>query len=112
MQEEINDQNVQVNEMNDPGAALAERENELVRRELRLEVTEKLSAAGLPRQLAGCIDYSDREKCEQSYIAATNAFSEAVSKSVSEYFSSNTPRRASAPLSDPFLAGLGFAAAK
>lgn len=88
--------------------SLAEREAAVAKRELMADAVDRLSAAGLPRQLAECLNYSGREECAESLITVGKAFEEALTAAVTERFRGRTPKLASGGSNDAFLDGLGL----
>lgn len=87
--------------------SLAEREAAVARRELMAEAVEKLDAAGLPKQLAECLDYSGREERDESLVRVGKAFEDALTAAVTQRLRGRTPKLASGGSSDAFLEGLG-----
>lgn len=87
---------------------LAEREAAVAKRELIADAAEKLAEAGLPKQLAACLNYSGREECEQSLEAVAQAFETAVTGAVNKRIKGNIPKFAGSGPKDAFLDGLGM----
>lgn len=87
---------------------LSERETAVAKRELMVEATERLTDAGLPRELAKCLDYSGRKEFEISLKEISRLFGDAVSSEVRGRINRKPPRRASGENSDAFLTGLGI----
>ena len=87
--------------------SIAEREAAVARRELAAEAAEKLSAAGLPKQLAACLDYSGREECEKSLETVGRAFEESLTAAVNQRMRGIPPKFAPGGAKDAFLDGLG-----
>lgn len=87
---------------------LAEREAAVAKRELMADANEKLSALGLPKQLASCLSYESAEACETSIKQVSEAFSIAVREAVNERIMSNAPKFNYVSGSDAFLDGLGL----
>lgn len=87
--------------------SLAEREAAVARRELAAEAAEKLSAAGLPKQLAACLDYSGREECDKSLETVGRAFEESLTAAVNQRMRGIPPKFAPGGAKDAFLDGLG-----
>lgn len=86
---------------------LAEREAAVAKRELIADAAEKLAKAGLPKQLAACLNYSGREECEMSLEAVAQAFETAVTGAVNKRIKGNVPKYAYTGPKDAFLDGLG-----
>lgn len=86
---------------------LAEREAAVAKRELAADAAESLERAGLPKQLAVCLNYGSREECRKSLDAVRKAFGEAVAYAMTERMRGRVPRAASANANDAFLDGLG-----
>ena len=63
---------------------LEERENRLRAAELKSEAVLALSKAGVPVQLAECLNYSDKEAYEKGRDALLEAFKEGVQAGVNE----------------------------
>ncbi|MBR5088933.1 MAG: DUF4355 domain-containing protein [Ruminiclostridium sp.] len=87
---------------------LSEREAAVEKRELMADALELLEAAGLPKQLAACLNYSGREMCDRSIEAVGTAFESAVAAAVNERIRGKTPKISSGGTNDAFLAGLGM----
>ena len=87
---------------------LAEREAAVAKRELIADAAERLAEAGLPKQLAACLNYSGREECEQSLEAVAQAFESAVTGAVNRRIKGNVPKFAGSGPKDAFLDGLGL----
>ena len=87
---------------------LAEREAAVAKRELIADAAERLAEAGLPKQLAACLNYSGREECEQSLEAVAQAFESAVTGAVNRRIKGNVPKFAGSGPKDAFLDGLGM----
>lgn len=84
---------------------LAQREQLLLRRELRSQAVEQLTMRGLPADLACALDYSDAESCTNSMAKVENAFRRAVQEGVNQRFNqvAGTPGGSSAlPADDAF----------
>ena len=88
-------------------AELAEREAAVAKRELMADAYEMLEKAGLPKQLAVCLDYSDQKACERSFGTVSRAFESAVSSAVNERVRGKAPKLSAGGPADAFLAGLG-----
>ncbi len=88
--------------------SLIEREAAVAKRELMADANEKLSALGLPKQLAACLSYESAEACETSIKQVSEAFSIAVKEAVNERIMSNAPKFNYVSGSDAFLDGLGL----
>ncbi len=87
---------------------LAEREAAVAKRELTADALDMLAEAGLPKQLAACLNYANRDDCEASFTAVRTAFESAVSAAINERIRGRTPKLSSASISDAFLDGLGM----
>ena len=87
---------------------LSEREAAVARRELMADAADKLGAAGLPKQLAECLDYSGREACELSLEKVSAAFENALTEAVTARLRGRTPKFAPTGVNDAFLDGLGL----
>ncbi len=85
---------------------LAEREAAVAKRELVADAYEKLTAAGLPKQLTLCLNYDSKDECDASLEAVSRAFIDAVTAAVNERVRGRAPKYTSAPDADPFLDGL------
>lgn len=86
---------------------LAKKEEELARKEIRLEYREKAQEEGLPLKIIDLIDCSDAEKAETSYKLAKEIFGETTAKKKKKQFvSGGNPQSGSPDQLDPFLAGL------
>lgn len=68
--------------MREREGALAAREAEIARRELRAEAIETLSSRGLPKGLESILNYSSAEVCSQSIAVVEKAFRDAVKAEV------------------------------
>ena len=88
--------------------ALAEREEAVAKRELMADALDKLEAAGLPKQLSECLNYSCREACDKSIERVGKAFEQALTAAVTQRLRGRTPRLAAGGSSDAFLDGLGI----
>lgn len=86
--------------------SLAAREAAVAKRELMADAAERLKNAGLPSGLAACLDYSDRQACEASFITVTEAFSEAVRAAADFSRLMPVPKAADNGGRDAFLDGL------
>ncbi|MBQ9383089.1 MAG: DUF4355 domain-containing protein [Ruminiclostridium sp.] len=86
---------------------LEKREAAVAKRELMADALGMINDAGLPVQLAKCLDYSDRGACEESFEAVKKAFGAAVSAAVGERMRGCAPKRSAAGSVDAFLDGLG-----
>ena len=73
-------------------AALARREAEVTRRELRVQATETLGARGLPPELADVLDYADAHTLEASLQRAERAFRAAVRRGMADRMRGEPPR--------------------
>ncbi|MER1926822.1 MAG: DUF4355 domain-containing protein, partial [Enterococcus casseliflavus] len=86
---------------------LAKKEEELARKEIRLEYREKAQEEGLPLKIIDLIDCSDAEKAETSYKLAKEILGETTAKKKKKQFvSGGNPQSGSPDQLDPFLAGL------
>lgn len=72
--------------------ALAQRESDLNRRELRATAAETLASRGLPASLLEVLDYSDADACSESINAAETAWSKAVQAGVEDRLKGKPPR--------------------
>ncbi len=87
--------------------SLAEREAAVAKRELAAEAAEKLSAAGLPKELSACLDYSGRDECDRSLEIVGRAFEESLTAAVNQRMRGIPPKFAPGGAKDAFLDGLG-----
>ena len=87
---------------------LSEREAAVARRELMADAVEKLEAAGLPKQLAACLNYSGRDECLLSIETIGRAFTGAVTAAVNERIRGKAPKLSADGSCDAFLNGLGM----
>ncbi|QJC54422.1 DUF4355 domain-containing protein [Paenibacillus albicereus] len=69
--------------------ALADREGEITRRELRATALEQLAEKGLPKSLADILSYTDAESTNKGLEAVEKAFREAVEAGVNERLKSS-----------------------
>ena len=85
-------------------AQLEAREKEITGRELRAEAVRLLEERGLPRELAGAVNYASAEAVQQSLDAAESAFRIAVQNGIEQRMRGNAPvvnhRRAEGEQSD------------
>ena len=72
--------------------ALAAREREIERRELRAQALERLAAQHLPVLLAETLDYTDTQAMEASLEAMREAWTQAVQKGIEERMKGAAPR--------------------
>ena len=72
--------------------ALAAREKEIERRELRAQALERLAAQHLPALLAETLDYTDAQAMENSLEAMREAWTQAVQKGIEERMKGAAPR--------------------
>lgn len=72
--------------------ALADREGEITRRELRATALEQLAEKGLPKTLAEILVYSDADATNKSLEAVEKAFREAVEAGVNERLKGEPPK--------------------
>lgn len=68
----------------DRETALATREAEITRRELRAAAIDTLAQKGLPRGLEAILNYADADACNASIDAVEKVFREAVQEGVNE----------------------------
>ena len=87
--------------------ALEKREAAVAKRELMADALAMINDAGLPVQLAQCLDYSDRRACEESFDAVKKAFGAAVTAAIGERMRVCAPKRSFSGSVDAFLDGLG-----
>jgi len=87
---------------------LAEREAAVARRELMADAADKLDAAGLPKTLSECLDYSGREACALSLERVSAAFENALAEAVTQRLRGRTPKFSQVGATDAFLDGLGL----
>lgn len=64
--------------------ALAQREAEITRRELRATAIDTLQKRGLPKSLESVLDYKDADSCSASIDTLEKAFRDAVQQGVDE----------------------------
>jgi len=76
--------------------ALAEREAEITKRELRAEAKSQLSDKGLPIELAEILPYTDADTTNAAIVATEKVFRAAVEKAVTERLKGNAPKVGSA----------------
>lgn len=88
--------------------SLAEREEAVARRELMADALDRLEAAGLPKQLSECLNYSGREECDKSIERVGKAFEQALTAAISQRMRGRPPKLAAGGSSDAFLDGLGI----
>jgi flagellar biosynthesis GTPase FlhF len=94
-------------------AALAAREAEITRRELRTQALQTLGEKGLPRELAEIADTSDPEKLTASLTAIETVFRAAVEAGVADRLKGAPPKTsAAAPDSAAISAIFGNTATK
>ena len=67
-------------EKNKADAALAEREQQLVKRELLITAKERINEMGLPMELLEALDISSPEALDKAITAAKKAFEQAKKK--------------------------------
>lgn len=72
--------------------ALAAREREIERRELRAQALERLAAQHLPALLAETLDYTDAQAMGNSLEAMREAWTQAVQKGIEERMKGAAPR--------------------
>lgn len=71
--------------------ALAKREADITRRELRATALESLAEKGMPKELADILNYKDADSTKSSLEAVETAFREAVEAGVNERLKSDPP---------------------
>ncbi len=76
--------------------ALADREAEITKRELRAEAKSQLSDKGLPIELAEILPYTDADTTNAAIVATEKVFRAAVEKAVTERLKGNAPKVGSA----------------
>lgn len=84
------------------------REAELARKELRAAAVDTLVKRGLPQGLAGSLNYSSAEACQESIEAVEKSFREAVREGVDAKLPPKEPPKGGGvgkTDSDPFLKG-------
>ena len=72
-------------------AALTEREQKIVRRELRAEAARMLSERALPMELMDALNYESAEQVNLSMDAAEKAFKQAVQSGIEERMRGDAP---------------------
>ena len=72
--------------------ALADREAEITKRELRAEAKSQLSDKGLPIELAEILPYTDADTTNAAIVATEKVFRAAVEKTVTERLKGNAPK--------------------
>ena len=72
--------------------ALADREAEITKRELRAEAKSQLSDKGLPIELAEILPYTDADTTNAAIVATEKVFRLAVEKAVTERLKGNAPK--------------------
>ncbi|MDD4279642.1 MAG: DUF4355 domain-containing protein [Candidatus Sumerlaeales bacterium] len=72
--------------------ALADREAEITKRELRAEAKSQLSDKGLPIELAEILPYTDADTTNAAIVATEKVFRLAVEKGVTERLKGNPPK--------------------
>lgn len=72
--------------------ALAKREREISRRELRATALEQLADRGLPKQLADILVYTDADSTNESLKAVEQAFRTSVEQGVNERLKGEPPK--------------------
>ena len=72
--------------------ALADREAEITKRELRAEAKSQLSDKGLPIELAEILPYTDADTTNAAIVATEKVFRLAVEKGVTERLKGNAPK--------------------
>lgn len=90
--------------------ALAKREAELTRRELRAQALETLSGRGLPHELADVLNYADADTCNASIAGAEKAFRAAVQRGVEDRMKGTPPKSGDADPAASMLAEMRAAA--
>lgn len=76
--------------------ALADREAEITKRELRAEAKSQLSDKGLPIELAEILPYTDADTTNAAIVSTEKVFRAAVEKAVTERLKGNAPKVGSA----------------
>lgn len=84
--------------------ALAKREAELTRRELRAQALETLTGRGLPHELADVLNYADADTCNASLTGMEKAFRTAVQRGVEDRMRGTPPKSGSADPTASMLA--------
>ena len=79
---------------------LADREAAVTRSELMAQAKNTLAEKKLPAGLAGVLNYTDADSCNQSILAVEKAFQEAVQAAVEERLKGGNPPK-KAPQGDP-----------
>lgn len=72
--------------------ALAKRESEITRRELRATALESLAEKGLPKTLADILDYADADSTNKSIETVEKAFRDTVEAAVNERLKGTPPK--------------------
>lgn len=96
-------------------AALAQREAELNRRELRATALNTLAERGLPSTLAETLNYTDADQCNASIDSVEKAFRAAVQQGVESRMKGSVPAAATSTettLLDEIRAAAGVATKK
>jgi hypothetical protein len=76
--------------------ALADREAEITKRELRAEAKSQLSDKGLPIELAEILPYTDADTTNAAIAATEKVFRAAVEKTVTERLKGSAPKASQA----------------
>jgi hypothetical protein len=72
--------------------ALADREAEITKRELRAEAKSQLTDKGLPIELAEILPYTDADTTNAAILATEKVFRAAVEKAVTDRLKGNAPK--------------------
>ena len=78
-------------EMSRREAELNEREKQLIRREVKAMAIEKLTARGLPRELADALNFESEAECLKSIDKIERVFRQAVQLAVDERLRGDIP---------------------
>ena len=77
------------------------RERNIAKREMLMDVKERLEGDGLPAALANLISYESREDMDKSYKDVINVFNDCVAVGIKNAIRGTTPKTGSTS-SDPF----------
>ena len=77
------------------------RERNVAKREMLMDVKERLNADGLPASLANLVSYENRETFEQSYKDVITSFNECVSIGIKNALKGNIPKTGNTGGGDP-----------
>ena len=86
--------------------ALAEREREANRHELKAAVIDTLTEKGLPVSLWKVVNYENADTCNESIKALETEWRKAVEDGVNARLKTSVPKKPPEGVEDPFLAGL------